>query len=80
LFLRSFPDVSLVLDDVEVMGVDTFAGLPLMTAKRAQVDVGFWSVVGGDGNYNIDEVELDEPFINLLVLTPELANYLIVPE
>jgi hypothetical protein len=79
-FLRSFPDVSLVLDDVEVMGVDTFAGLPLMTAKRAQVDVGFWSVVGGDGNYNIDEVALDEPFINLLVLTPELANYLIVPE
>jgi uncharacterized protein YjbJ (UPF0337 family) len=79
-FLSSFPDVSLVLDDVEVMGVDTFAGLPLMTAKRAQVDVGFWSVVGGDGNYNIDEVMLDEPFINLLVLTPELANYLIVPE
>ncbi len=79
-FLRSFPDVSLVVDDVEVMGVDTFAGLPLMTAKRAQVDVGFWSVVGGDGNYNIDEVALDEPFINLLTLSPELANYLIVPE
>ncbi|TXF88623.1 hypothetical protein FUA23_14245 [Neolewinella aurantiaca] len=79
-FLRSFPDVSLVVDDVEIMGIDTFAGLPLMTAKRAQVDVGFWSVVGGDGNYNIDEVILDEPFINLLVLTPELANYLIVAE
>jgi hypothetical protein len=79
-FLRSFPNVSLVVDDVEVMGVDTFIGLPLMTAKRAQVDVGFWSVVGGGGNYNIDEVIFDEPFINLLVLTPELANYLIVPE
>lgn len=79
-FLRSFPDVSLVVDDVEVIGVDTFAGLPLMTARRAQVDVGFWSVVGGDGTYNIDEVALDEPFINLLVLTPQLANYLIVPE
>ncbi len=79
-FLRSFPDVSLVVNNVEVMGIDTFAGLPLMTAKRAQVDVGFLSVVGGDGNYNIDEIILDEPFINLLVLTPELANYLIVPE
>lgn len=79
-FLSSFPDVSLVVDDLEIIGVDTFAGLPLMTAKRARVDVGFWSVVGGDGNYNIDEVVLDEPFINLLVLTPELANYLIVPE
>jgi len=79
-FLRSFPEISLVLDEVSIIGIDTFAGLPLMTAERAQVDVGFWSVVGGDGNYNIDAVDLDEPFINLLVLTPELANYLIVPE
>lgn len=79
-FLRSFPEVSLLVDDVEIVGVDTFAGLPLMTAKEVRVDVGFWSVVGGDGNYNIDAVALDEPVVNLLVLTPELANYLIVPE
>lgn len=79
-FLKSFPEVSLTIDDLEVIGIDTFAGLPLATAKKARVDVGFWSVVGGDGNYNIDEVVLDEPFINLKVLTPELANYLIVPE
>ncbi len=79
-FLKSFPDVSLTIDDLEVIGIDTFAGMPLLTAKKARVDVGFWSVVGGDGNYNIDEVVLDEPFINLKVLTPELANYLIVPE
>lgn len=79
-FLRSFPDVSLTIDELEVIGIDTFAGLPLMTAKRAQVDVGFWSVVGGDGNYNIDEIVLDEPKVNLLVLTPELANYLVVAE
>jgi uncharacterized protein YjbJ (UPF0337 family) len=78
-FLKSFPDVSLTIEDLEVVGVDTFAGLPLITAKKARIDVGFWSVVGGDGNYNIDEVVLDEPFINLKVLTAELANYLIVP-
>lgn len=79
-FLSSFPDVSLTVDDLKVIGVDTFAGLPLMTAKRAQVDVGFWSVVGGDGDYNIDAVTLEEPKINLLVLSPELANYLVVAE
>ncbi len=79
-FLRSFPDVALSIDDLEVMGIDTFAGLPLLTAKNVGVDVGFWSVVGGDGNYYIDEVRMDSPTINLLVLTPELANYLIVPE
>ncbi len=79
-FLRSFPEVSLLIDDLSIVGKDTFAGKPLLTAKRTQVDVGFWSVVGGDGTYNIDAVVLDEPFVNLLVLTPELANYLIVPE
>jgi len=79
-FLSSFPDVSLVVDELKIIGVDTFAGLPLVTAERARVDVGFWSVVGGDGNYNIDEVVFDRPDINLLVLSPELANYLVVAE
>ena len=79
-FLRSFPDISLAIDDYSVVGIDTFAGLPLITGRQARVDLGFWSVVAGNGNYNIDAVTLDAPNINLLVLTPELANYLIVPE
>ncbi|MEM9930445.1 MAG: hypothetical protein AAF840_11545, partial [Bacteroidota bacterium] len=78
-FLRSFPDVQLLVDDLVITGVDTFAGQPFLSAKRAQVDVGFWSVVGGSGTYNIDEVALDEPFVNLQVLGPNLANYLIWP-
>ncbi len=79
-FLRSFPDIALTIDDYQVIGVDTFAGLPLVTGKQARVDLGFWSVVAGNGNYEIDAVTLDAPAINLLVLTGELANYLIVPE
>jgi hypothetical protein len=79
-FLRSFPDISLRIENLEVMGIDTFAGLPLMTAKSAGLDIGFWSVVTGDASYKIDDIELDKPLINLLVLTPELANYLVVPE
>ena len=79
-FLRSFPDITLSISDVTVVGVDTFAGKPLATSEAVEVDLGFWSVVGGDGNYVIDEVRLNEPVINLLVLTPELANYLVVPE
>ena len=79
-FLRSFPDISLAIDEYSLVGIDTFASLPLITGRQARVDLGFWSVVAGDGNYNIDAVTLDAPNINLLVLTPELANYLIVPE
>ncbi|WP_157974264.1 AsmA family protein [Lewinella sp. IMCC34183] len=79
-FLRSFPDIALTVDNFSVVGVDTFAGLPLVRGEQARVDLGFWSVLAGNGNYNIDAVQLDGPDVNLLVLTPELANYLIVPE
>ncbi|MBB4078123.1 hypothetical protein GGR28_000724 [Lewinella aquimaris] len=79
-FIRSFPDIALTVDDYRIIGIDTFAGLPLLTGERARIDLGFWSVIAGNGNYNIDAVTLDRPDVNLLVLTPELANYLIVPE
>ncbi|SEP66222.1 AsmA family protein [Neolewinella agarilytica] len=79
-FLRSFPDISLSVSDLTVIGVDTFAGKPLATSESLEVDLGFWSVVAGDGSYVIDEVRLEKPVINLLVLNPELANYLVVPE
>ena len=76
-FLRSFPDINVRIEDVSVVGVDTFAGLPLLRAQEVAVDLGFWSVIAGDGNYVVDAVALQQPDINLLVLSPELANYLI---
>ena len=79
-FLRSFPDISVRLEDYSVIGVDTFAGLPLARGESATVGLGFWSVVAGDGNYRIEDVRLVKPDLNLRVLSPELANYLIVPE
>ncbi|PPK86415.1 uncharacterized protein involved in outer membrane biogenesis [Neolewinella xylanilytica] len=79
-FLRSFPDIALTVDEFSVVGIDTFAGLPLVSGEQARVDLGFWSVIAGDGNYNIDAVILQAPDVNLLVLNEQLANYLIVPE
>ncbi|WP_116105487.1 AsmA family protein [Lewinella sp. IMCC34191] len=79
-FLRSFPDIALTVDDYSVIGVDTFAGLPLVSGSQARVDLGFWSVIAGDGNYHIDAVILQDPDVNLLVLNEQLANYLIVAE
>lgn len=79
-FFRSFPDIYLGVNDLAIVGVDTFAQVPLVRAERIGVDLGFWSVVAGEGNYVIDAVTLDRPDLNLLVIDPELANYLIVPE
>ncbi|MTB53118.1 AsmA-like C-terminal region-containing protein [Lewinella sp. W8] len=79
-FFRSFPKVSLLIEDFAVVGTDTFAGYTLAEGKSAQVDLGLFSVLQGDGNYLIDAVYFDQPTVNLLVLGPDLANYLIVPE
>ncbi|WP_157501301.1 AsmA-like C-terminal region-containing protein [Lewinella sp. 4G2] len=78
-FLRSFPDVSARIYDLEVVGIDTFAGLPLLAADEVTVDLGFWSVVGNDGSFNVDAVALERPSVNLLVVNSTLANYLITP-
>lgn len=79
-FLRSFPDIALTVEDYRVIGIDTFAGLPLVRGESARVDLGFWSVIAGGGNYEIEGLTLTKPDINLLLLTPELANYFIVPD
>lgn len=79
-FLKSFPDISLGINELSVTGIDTFAGVPLVTSDKVTIDLTFWSVVRGKGTYVIDAVDLKRPSINLLVINPELANYLIVPE
>ncbi len=55
-------------------------GCPSSGVSRRVVDLGFWSVVAGDGEYQIDAITLLEPNVNLRVLSPELANYLIVAD
>jgi hypothetical protein len=79
-FFRSFPRVSLTIEDFEVIGTDTFDGYPLARGASAQIDLGLFSVIQGNGNYLIDAIYLDRPEVNLLVLGPDLANYLIVPD
>ncbi len=73
-FLRSFPDISLKVDQLEVIGVDTFAGRPLARIGEATVDIGFWSVVKGE-NYRIKGVHLVRPDLNIIVMPSGLANY-----
>lgn len=78
-FLSSFPDIAVDLEKFSVIGIDTFAGLPLLEAEEVGIDLGFWSVITDDG-FRIEAVELERPVVNLKVLSPELANYLIVAE
>lgn len=73
--LRSFPDLSLAFSELAVTGVDTFAGLPLMKATTAGVDLNLMSVIRGGTNIKINGVELVDPEVRILILPSGLANY-----
>ena len=72
--LRSFPDLELGLNDVSVVGIDTFEGLPLFKAKTLALSVDVMTVIRG-GEVEIHEIALVEPDIQVHVLANGLANY-----
>ena len=78
---QSFPHLSVSLNDLSVVGVDRFEGVPLAQVGTATVTVDFWSLLANEGPLEIRSVELDEPQLNILVLADGAANYdIAIPE
>lgn len=76
-FIRSFPQMKLVFDDVTVIGRNEFEGVHLVDIQRFEADLDFWSVVGGD-EVEITSVVLNKPNFDVRILTDGTANYDIV--
>lgn len=76
-FLSSFPNVTAVLYDTKLQGIDDFKDVTLADVKELKAHVGLWSVIGGD-QIEIDEIHIIEPTIDVRVLQNGLANYDIV--
>lgn len=72
---RSFPHLSLLLSDFSLVGKDLFEGIPLMTAKKAGVTVNLKSLMGGNQPFEIRSINMEQPFVNVLVLADGTANY-----
>jgi hypothetical protein len=74
---RHFPDVSVGLDSFEVVGIDTFAGLPLLDAKRFDLTLDLLSVIksGNNAPMRVKSIAVDKPNANILVLANGMANY-----
>jgi len=73
--LRTFPDMGVSLDNFSVTGVDTFQGLNLFKAKNMALSLDLMSVIKGGGEVQVNEISLDAPDINVLILQDGLANY-----
>src|SRR5690554_3660434 len=77
--IRNFPNLSVSIDDLSVIGIQPFEGdtLAYMDALKLTIDI--MSVIKGD-QIEIKKILLNEPNINVLVLEDGAANYDIMIE
>ncbi|NVO01598.1 MAG: membrane assembly protein AsmA [Bacteroidetes bacterium] len=71
---RSFPDFSLELNDLTVIGIDEFQKDTLANIPTFYASIDLMSVIKGD-NYKIKKIKLDQPKLHLKVLKGGKANW-----
>ncbi|MDX1652024.1 MAG: AsmA-like C-terminal region-containing protein [Brumimicrobium sp.] len=76
-FISTFPDMTLVFDDVSITGRNEFKGVKLIDMKRFETELGFWSVINME-DIEVRSIRLIEPKIDVRVLENGVANYDIV--
>lgn len=77
-FFRDFPNLTLDLDDLAVLGVDAFAGDTLVAMERFSLvlDLGtVWRSLRGNGAVLVRSVQLAHPAVHLRVLDDGSANW-----
>jgi hypothetical protein len=72
--IRSFPKMGIRLNNLSVVGVDSFAYDTLANIKQLQLDLNLMSVIKGE-TYEINSVNLQEPTILAKVLKSGKANW-----
>ena len=73
--IRSFPSISIELNELSVDGVDEFEGIPLMNAKEIFFATDWKSVIKSGEGITISKIYVDEPYLNILVNDKGDANY-----
>jgi hypothetical protein len=76
-FFRSFPDLTLSLSGLEVIGKEPFEKISLVKMDRIQIAIDFKSLFKG-GAFDVKKIILKKPFLNLIVLESGEVNWDIV--
>nr|HRD09082.1 hypothetical protein [Saprospiraceae bacterium] len=76
-FIRSFPEVSVSILDLQVMGIDTFHEQNLLKAKDLSLDFSLVPLFNSEAPKSIKYVSLVGADIDIVVLNDSVANYLI---
>src|SRR5690349_2584670 len=72
--ISSFPDMGIKINNLTVLGIDSFAKDTLANIKQLQLNVNLMSVIKGE-KYEIKSINLEEPRILAKVLKSGLANW-----
>ncbi|MFQ3579314.1 MAG: AsmA-like C-terminal region-containing protein [Bacteroidales bacterium] len=72
--IRSFPDMSVSIGKLSVVGIDAFEGDTLLAFKELYVGLDLMSIIKGE-TYQIKTILLDAPVINGIVRADSTANW-----
>ncbi|MCB9284087.1 MAG: hypothetical protein H6563_08455 [Lewinellaceae bacterium] len=72
---RSFPNLTLGLDDLKVSGIGPFEGVDLLDVKTFYATVDIMTVIRGNQPIKLQAIDLQEPKVHVLVLKGGAANY-----
>lgn len=78
-FIRAFPKASLRIDDLNVVGIDSFDNQNLLSAKYLRLDFDIWSVFNKNVPVEVHNIIVDQGILNI-VLQNGLTNYDILKE
>ncbi len=74
----SFPNLAFTINNLSVIGTDTFAGDTLVSINKMSLVVDLMSVMGN--NIKVRAIELNQPIVHAIALKDGTANWDIVPE
>lgn len=69
----SFPNLTLELNDLHIMGIDTFEGIELAGISKVELGIDLMSLMSDE--YKINKIGLTNPNIHVVVLEDGTANY-----
>lgn len=72
--IRNFPDFTIGIKDLSVIGMNVFEGDTLFYAENFQATVDIKTVIGGD-KINLKSLKIEKPVVNLLVNKEGAANW-----
>lgn len=76
--IRNFPNISVGVPNLSIVGRDSFQGDTLYAAQNTRIVLDIKSVLGGE-TMNIRKIDLENPHINIIFLKSGRANFDIAP-